>query len=45
MHPHLNHMGADLSRGLLQFADARPLGAGGLRWLYIQVRGWVWVCV
>ena len=36
MHPHLNHLGSDMCRGLLQFADARPLGANGLRWLYIQ---------
>lgn len=36
MHPHLNHLGSDLCRGLLQFADARPLGPNGLRWLYIQ---------
>lgn len=36
MHPHLNHLGSDLCRGLLQFADAKPLGAHGLGWLYIQ---------
>lgn len=36
MHPHLNHLGSDMCRGLLQFADARPLGPNGLRWLYIQ---------
>jgi len=36
MHPHLNHLGSDLCRGLLQFADAKPLGPHGLRWLYIQ---------
>lgn len=38
MHPHLNHMGPDICRGLLQFADARPLGEDGLAWLYVQVR-------
>lgn len=37
IHPHLNHLGADTSRGLLMFADARPLGASGLKWLRIQV--------
>ena len=36
MHPHLNHLGSDMCRGLLQFADERPLGPNGLRWLYIQ---------
>ena len=38
MHPHLNHLGADYCRGLLMFADSRPLGQRGLRWLRIQVR-------
>ncbi len=36
MHPHLNHLGSDMCRGLLQFADERPLGQNGLKWLYIQ---------
>ncbi len=36
MHPHLNHLGSDMCRGLLQFAEERPLGSTGLRWLYIQ---------
>lgn len=36
MHPHLNHLGADLSRGLLQFADSQPLGEHGMFWLYVQ---------
>ncbi|UZJ54205.1 hypothetical protein CBS101457_003525 [Exobasidium rhododendri] len=35
--PHLNHIGNDLSRGLLLFADAKPLGAVGLRWLRIHL--------
>ena len=35
--PHLNHMGDDLSRGLLVFADSRPLGKAGLRWLKIHL--------
>lgn len=34
--PHLNHMGADMSRGLLSFAEGKKLGAGGLRWLKIH---------
>ena len=47
MHPNLNHLGADLSRGLLQFADAKPLGPDGLRWLEISVSNitiylWYW---
>lgn len=35
--PHLNHMGDDLSRGLMKFADAKPLGQRGLRWLKIHL--------
>lgn len=31
--PHLNHIGADLSRGLLLFAKGKELGENGLRWL------------
>lgn len=42
MHPHLNHLGNDLCRGLLYFAEARPLGRNGLGWLYVQVtRSWL----
>jgi DNA-directed RNA polymerase, mitochondrial len=37
MPPHLNHMGADICRGLLQFSEARPLGANGFRWLLIHL--------
>lgn len=37
MPPHLNHMGADICRGLLQFSEARPLGEGGFRWLLIHL--------
>ncbi|PSC74843.1 DNA-directed RNA polymerase chloroplastic mitochondrial [Micractinium conductrix] len=36
MHPHLNHLGSDLARGLLQFADGRPLGEHGMFWLHVQ---------
>lgn len=35
--PHLNHIGNDLCRGLLRFADAKTLGAVGLRWLRIHL--------
>ena len=35
--PHLNHQGDDVSRGLLHFADPKPLGPRGLFWLRIQL--------
>ncbi|CAE6492233.1 unnamed protein product, partial [Rhizoctonia solani] len=35
--PHLNHIGDDLCRGLLLFAERRPLGERGLRWLKIHL--------
>lgn len=35
--PYLNHMGADNVRGLLVFADGKPLGLDGLRWLKIHL--------
>lgn len=34
--PHLSHIGSDLSRGLLEFAEGRPLGPDGLFWLKVQ---------
>ncbi|CAH1431236.1 unnamed protein product [Lactuca virosa] len=37
MHPYLNHLGSDLCRGVLEFADGRPLGESGLRWLKIHL--------
>ena len=37
MHPHLNHMGPDVCRGLLCFAEAKPLGEQGFNWLLVQV--------
>ena len=37
MHPYLHHMGDDAARGLLQFAEARPLGPHGLDWLLVHV--------
>ncbi|KAM4132099.1 hypothetical protein ACJW30_01G224600 [Castanea mollissima] len=36
MHPYLNHLGSDLCRGVLEFAEGRPLGKSGLRWLKIH---------
>lgn len=35
--PHLNHMGADISRGILEFAEGSPLGESGMRWLKIHL--------
>ncbi|KAF2321391.1 hypothetical protein GH714_040980 [Hevea brasiliensis] len=37
MHPYLNHLGSDLCRGILEFAEGRPLGKFGLRWLKIHL--------
>ncbi|KAF9616564.1 hypothetical protein IFM89_030331 [Coptis chinensis] len=37
MHPYLNHLGSDLCRGALEFAEGRPLGKSGLRWLKIHI--------
>ncbi|XP_057491501.1 DNA-directed RNA polymerase 2B, chloroplastic/mitochondrial-like [Actinidia eriantha] len=37
MHPHLNHLGSDVCRGILEFAEGRPLGKSGLHWLKIHV--------
>ncbi|XP_044493782.1 DNA-directed RNA polymerase 2, chloroplastic/mitochondrial-like isoform X2 [Mangifera indica] len=37
MHPHLNHLGSDLCRGILEFAEGRPLGKAGLHWLKIHL--------
>lgn len=34
--PHLNHMGSDICRGLLLFAEGRPLGPRGLFWLKVR---------
>lgn len=35
--PHLNHIGDDLSRGLLKFAEGKPLGERGMWWLKIHL--------
>ena len=37
MPPHLNHMGADINRGLLQFSEARPLGEKGFEWMLVHL--------
>ncbi|KAF2871359.1 DNA-directed RNA polymerase mitochondrial precursor [Massariosphaeria phaeospora] len=35
--PVLNHMGADVARGLLKFANGKELGSVGLQWLRIHL--------
>ena len=35
--PHLNQIGNDLARGLLEFAEGKPLGESGFRWLKIHL--------
>lgn len=35
--PHLNHQGDDLCRGLLEFADAKPLDDRGRWWLKVHM--------
>ncbi|XP_073139231.1 DNA-directed RNA polymerase 1B, mitochondrial-like [Henckelia pumila] len=37
MHPYLNHLGSDLCRGILEFAEGRPLGKSGIRWLKVHL--------
>lgn len=37
LHPHLSHLGNDVCRGMLEFADGKPLGENGLDWLFIKV--------
>ncbi|KAG9144070.1 hypothetical protein Leryth_013720, partial [Lithospermum erythrorhizon] len=37
LHPHLNHLGSDVCRGILEFAEGRPLGESGLQWLKIHL--------
>lgn len=34
--PNLNHIGDDLSRGLLMFSEGKELGESGLMWLKIH---------
>ena len=35
--PYLNHLGADINRGLLEFSEGNRIGKRGLRWLKIHV--------
>ena len=35
--PNLNHLGNDVSRALMVFDEAKPLGSNGLRWLKIHL--------
>ena len=35
--PHLNHMGADISRGILEFSEGKKLGESGLHWMKIHL--------
>ena len=35
--PHFNHMGGDLVRSMFMFAEGKPLGPEGLRWLKLHV--------
>ena len=35
--PHLNHLGSDLCRGLLEYAENKPLGKSGLRWMKVKI--------
>ncbi|XP_066492068.1 DNA-directed RNA polymerase, mitochondrial [Tiliqua scincoides] len=35
--PHFNHLGSDLTRGILLFAEGKPLGSHGLDWLKIHL--------
>lgn len=35
--PHLNHLGSDLARSMLIFAEGRPLGKDGLTWLKLHL--------
>lgn len=37
MHPHLNHLGSDVCRGLLEFGESRLLGSTGFKWLKIHL--------
>ncbi|KAM3852365.1 DNA-directed RNA polymerase, mitochondrial [Vipera latastei] len=35
--PHFNHLGGDFTRGILLFAEGKPLGQHGLDWLKIHL--------
>lgn len=36
--PHLNHIGNDLSRGMLEYSEKKSLGKNGLKWLKVKRR-------
>ena len=35
--PHLNHMGPDINRGMLNFSEGKPIGKEGLWWLKVHL--------
>jgi len=35
--PHMNHMGADLNRGMLMFSEGKRIGEDGLWWLKVHL--------
>ncbi|EAR93244.2 DNA-directed RNA polymerase (macronuclear) [Tetrahymena thermophila SB210] len=35
--PHLNHMGADISRGLLEYSESKKIGKTGWYWLKVHL--------
>uniref|UniRef100_A0A4X2JM82 DNA-directed RNA polymerase n=1 Tax=Vombatus ursinus TaxID=29139 RepID=A0A4X2JM82_VOMUR len=35
--PHFNHLGSDMTRAILLFAEGKPLGPSGLNWLKIHL--------
>jgi DNA-directed RNA polymerase len=35
--PHLNHMGPDINRGILEFSEGKKLGKDGLFWLKVHL--------
>uniref|UniRef100_A0A8C8EGB1 DNA-directed RNA polymerase n=1 Tax=Oncorhynchus tshawytscha TaxID=74940 RepID=A0A8C8EGB1_ONCTS len=35
--PYFNHLGSDVTRAILVFAEGKPLGPGGLKWLKIHL--------
>ncbi|TRY62307.1 hypothetical protein DNTS_025853 [Danionella cerebrum] len=35
--PHFNHLGSDVTRSMLLFAEGRPLGSNGFNWLKIHL--------
>jgi DNA-directed RNA polymerase len=35
--PHLNHMGPDINRGMIEFSEGKKLGKEGLWWLKLHL--------